>query len=525
MTNLDDTQPQRAVEKLDDTKPKRPANFPPQQTAPPGYYYADHGGLSAPPRILLWGIIGLFVLGILGAVAGVYVFREVFTPGQQQRVMNILPFMEAFMPPRPAAGDTLPAPATVDEEAAQNLLNNPLTLPGGNTDLPAVGGEATEEPEPTQTSEPTVEPTEEPTPESTPETALEVAAAPTAVPEIPTATIEPTTAPLEPTQAPPAESESSTRTWDTEAFLGGVTYHDQTWNNCGPATVTMALSYYGWARTQEYAASFLKPYDEDKNVSPHELVRFVDEQTDIQALTRMGGDLDLLRTLITNQFPVIIERSHMFEGYDWIGHYQFIGGYNDTQRIFTIYDSFLGNGELIFETYDEVDAGWQDFNRTFVVIYTPDREAFLMNLLGTRANPDEAALHAFEVAQQEAMANPQDAFPWFNMGTSLVQLERFREAATAYDKAFELRVPWRMLWYQFGPFEAYYEQGRYNDIISLVNNNLSNGGEYVEETYYWQGRVLAARGDTAGARIAFRNALSRNRLFQAAQDALDQLNA
>lgn len=524
MTNLDDTQPQRAVDKLDDTKPKRPVGFPPAQPSqpPPGYYDPEPQGLTAPPRFLLWGVIILFVFGITGTIAGIYIFREVLTPGQQVRVMGYLPFMEAFLPPHPAPGDTLPPPATVDEEAAQNLLNNPLTLP-----LPG-GGELPGVPQATNTAEPEETIADEPTPESTPETALEMVSAPPVTPDTPAPAIEPTPVPVEGVALTSVQTDtrdSSTRSWGTEQFLGGVTYHKQGWNNCGPATLTMALSYFGWTRNQDYAASILKPYDEDKNVSPHEMVNFVETQTDLNALTRMGGDLDLLRTLIYNEFPVVIERSHMFEGYDWLGHYQFIGGYNDVQQVFIIYDSWLGNGELITEAYNQVDSAWKEFNRTFIVIYTPDREDRLMQLLGTRADPEEAAQFAFDTAQHEARANPQDSFPWFNMGTSLTALGRYQEAATAFDKAFELRVPWRMLWYQFGPFEAYYEQGRYDDILSLVNNNLSNGGEYVEETYYWQGRALAAKGDTAGAQTAFRRAINQNRHFQEARDALNALNS
>jgi TolA-binding protein len=47
----------------------------------------------------------------------------------------------------------------------------------------------------------------------------------------------------------------------------------------------------------------------------------------------------------------------------------------------------------------------------------------------------------------------------------------------------------------------------------------------VEETYYWQGKVLAAQGDFQGARSAYSRALQHNPRYFAAQDALDQLNA
>lgn len=496
---------------LDDTQPNRPRELDERLQNADGY----NDGVPAPPRILLWGIIVLFVLAITGALAGVYAFREVLTPGQQVRVINTFPFMEALLPPRPGPSDTLPTAGPVDEDAAQNLLTSPI-----NQSTPEATAEATPESTP--------EATPEVTPEATEETSLDVAAAPTATPTAVPSTPEPTTPPTEAASQPvPVVDTSTSNAWDPSAYNGGFVHQQQTWNNCGPATITMALSYYGWRRDQAYAASYLKPEREDKNVSPSELARFVNEQSDIDALTRMGGDLDLLRTLVDNEFPVIIERSHMFEGYDWIGHYQTIVGYDDALRTFYIYDSFLGvgGGEGHTETYDEVDRAWQDFNRTFIVVYEPSRESHLMNLLGDLSNPVSAAQRAFDVAQAEANANPQDAFAWFNMGTSLTELGRYEEASRAYDRATQIGLPWRMLWYQFGPFEAYFEVGRYEDVLTYVNNNLSNGGEYVEETYYWQGRVYAAQGRTQDAAVAFRNALRHNRLYTAAQEALDELNS
>jgi predicted negative regulator of RcsB-dependent stress response len=81
-----------------------------------------------------------------------------------------------------------------------------------------------------------------------------------------------------------------------------------------------------------------------------------------------------------------------------------------------------------------------------------------------------------------------------------------------------------MTWYQFGPFEAYYNAGRYDDVLALVEVNLTNGAQYVEETHYWQGRLLEVQGDTQGARSAFSRALQHNYLYTDARNALDSLN-
>lgn len=475
---------------LHDTQPNRPVDV----------------GVPAPPRLLLWAVLGLFVLGIAGAVAGVVIFREVLKPSQQVRVINSFPFMEAFLP----EGNPLPTAPPVDEESLNNLLQMPLNRT--ETATP----EATTEPTTAATATQTPEPSEEVTEEAA------VPATPDAVAAAPTATTAPAPT-LEPTPAPTTGSAPSGFVRPVSHLNTGFRWERQDWNNCGPTNITMALSFYGWQQDQTYAESILRPEREDKNVSPSELVDFVNEESAVRALYRMGGDIDILRNLVASGFPVIIETGAAFEGYEWLGHYQTIVGYDDLQQAFIVNDSF--QGASITETYLGVQSDWQAFNYLFIVVYEPAREPLVMEILGDLSTQDSAAEQAFNVAQVEARRNPQNGFAWFNLGTSLVEMGSYEEAALAFDQATRVGIPRRMLWYQFGPFVAYYNVGRYNDVLVYAENNLTNGAEYVEETYYWQGRALQALGRTQEARNAFRTALQRNRNYAAAQQALDALNS
>jgi tetratricopeptide (TPR) repeat protein len=81
------------------------------------------------------------------------------------------------------------------------------------------------------------------------------------------------------------------------------------------------------------------------------------------------------------------------------------------------------------------------------------------------------------------------------------------------------------MWYQFGPYEAYFTVGRYSDVTAIVSSNLNNGGAFVEETYFWQGQVYAAQGQVFEARASFNRALQANPLYTDAQDALAALDA
>ncbi|HEX6036114.1 MAG TPA: tetratricopeptide repeat protein, partial [Anaerolineales bacterium] len=71
--------------------------------------------------------------------------------------------------------------------------------------------------------------------------------------------------------------------------------------------------------------------------------------------------------------------------------------------------------------------------------------------------------------------------------------------------------PWRLLWYQDGPYAAYYFTGRYQDVINLAHSTLINVDKPVlEETYYWRGLAKEALGDRQGAIEDLQSAASLN---------------
>ena len=74
-----------------------------------------------------------------------------------------------------------------------------------------------------------------------------------------------------------------------EIVLAGFNHEWQTWNNCGPATVSMNLSYFGQPDTQVNAAQFLKPNKDDKNVNPNELLAYA-RSKGYDGLVGQGGN-------------------------------------------------------------------------------------------------------------------------------------------------------------------------------------------------------------------------------------------
>ncbi|GAB1420919.1 hypothetical protein MASR2M15_10470 [Anaerolineales bacterium] len=309
--------------------------------------------------------------------------------------------------------------------------------------------------------------------------------------------------------------------------LQGLHYESQNWNNCGPATLTNALSFFGYADNQKRAAEWLKPNYEDKNVSPWQMAEFVNRHVPemaVYAKVRYGGDLLLLKQLISNNFPVIIEA-----GYDpepdrlgWMGHYLLIDGYDDQNNQFHTLDSYIGPNTTY--TYDYIDRFWQHFDRVYMVLYESSREEELNRILGDDADEWQNSLNALDQSRSEAMENPENSFAWFNMGSNFLRLGMYPKPAIAYDQARNYGLPWRMLWYQFGPYEAYYHVGRYDDIIALVTPILNDGGgHFVEESYYYGGLAREGKGEYDRALANYTSAIEFNPNFTPALEARDRV--
>ena len=352
----------------------------------------------------------------------------------------------------------------------------------------------------------------------------------------PTATLTPTAGPTLPPTVTPTPTIEPTPI-PSSVQLSGVRHEYQKWNNCGPANLSMALSFWGWQGDQRDTAAYLKPNPRDKNVMPYEMAGFVQDETDLRIVVRVGGDLDMLRRFLAAGFPVIVEKGFEGEGFDgWMGHYEVITGYDDVRQRVTAQDSYIMPDLPV--SYADLLTYWQAFNHTYLVIYPADRQAEVMRLLGSQAEEAANSQAAAEKASDEIFASTGRAqfFAWFNRGSSLVRLQDYAGAAQAFDEAYAIDAqlavsdpehrPWRMLWYQTGPYFAYFFTGRYGDVISLATQTLVNASEpTLEESWYWRARARAAIGDSAGAVDDLRTSLQYHEGFTPSLELLQALGA
>jgi tetratricopeptide (TPR) repeat protein len=333
----------------------------------------------------------------------------------------------------------------------------------------------------------------------------------------------PATATRRPTATPLSAAPTPTPTRPPEILPSSVLlekdcHEPQGWNNCGPATLAMALCYMGWTGDQYTVASALKPDGEDKNVSPEEMVAYALSLDDTYAAMGYATDLQLLKRLLHAGLPVIVETWFVPEPDDEMGHYRLLTGYDDGTEQFMTQDSYQGADQVV--PYGELEELWKVFNRVYVVVGEAERADEMRAILGDEGQDGTMYRSALAVALAEIEAAPEDRYAWFNAGTNHLGLGQVEQAARAYDRARTLRLPWRLLWYQFGPFEAYLLAGRYQDVVDLADANLGATAN-LEESYYYRALARRALGDEAGARQDLEAALRYNPHFQRAAEALD----
>ena len=368
----------------------------------------------------------------------------------------------------------------------------------------------------TETTSPAAGQTSPATPSPLPSPSAEPADTPT--PEPPEATQPPTALPQPTSTLPPA------------VLLEGLRHERQGWNNCGPTTLAMALSYWGFDHSQVDIAPIVKPDPEDKHVGIHQMADYA-TGLGLNAIIRSGGTLAGLKALLAAGYPVLIESWYVRDAQDQLGHYRLVVGYNDATQHFDLFDSLYDPPTTM--AYQELYELWRVFNWTYMVIAPPELYEEVAALIG----PDmqDAAMYERALAQahDEAARQPESCaayadcsdwvtMSWFTIGSNLTALGRHAEAVEAYDLARRLGLHYRMLWYQFGPYESYYAVGRHDDVIALASATLATAGN-LEESYLWRGRSRLALGDTAGAESDFRAALTYHEGWQPALTALEEL--
>lgn len=275
---------------------------------------------------------------------------------------------------------------------------------------------------------------------------------------------------------------------EDKAILSPATWVPQTFNNCAPATVSMILQYFGFSVDQNTIKGSLRTNPDDKNVFTYEIKEYLAENYNIESKLFYNGNIQILKTLIANGFYVLVE--------DWlhpnedIGHVTIIRGFDDRQGVFIADDSYMGVN--ITYKYDEFEyAQWKAFNREYLPVYTPDKEALLKAIVGEDWNEEKMYQKAIEQNKLDVEENLNDMYAWFNLGTSYFALQQYTQAKDAFEKSRSLGWPRRMLWYQIQPVQTYNQLGEYQKALELAQIGLANNDSFselhLEKAYSYKG--------------------------------------
>jgi len=297
----------------------------------------------------------------------------------------------------------------------------------------------------------------------------------------------------------------------------------QTFNNCGPAALSMALSYYGVNKSQAELGFELRPYqnpngdNDDKSVTLEELAEKSKEYGFIP-YHRPNGNIDLIKLFITYDIP-IIARTWTKVNED-IGHYRIIKGFNEETRKIIQDDSLQGKN--LRYSYGDFNSIWKKFNYEYLALVPFDKVEIAEQILGEDADERTAWQKAVLVAQKELEQSPNDIYVRFNLSVTLYNVGDYQRSVEEFEKV-ENALPFRTLWYQIKPIQAYYELGNYDRVFQITNRVLNNYNRAFSELYIIRGNIYKNRGNIDAARSEFQKAVFYNTNLKPAQAVLSSV--
>lgn len=295
----------------------------------------------------------------------------------------------------------------------------------------------------------------------------------------------------------------------------------QTFNNCGPATLSMALSYVNIDKSQAELGQILRPYqiaggdNDDKSVTLEEIANQA-KKYGLYAYLRPNGTIEKLRSFISHNIPVVT-RTWLKTNED-IGHYRIIRGYDDV-TLQIIQDDSLQNKNLRY-SYTEYLQLWQPFNYEYLVIVNEEKKELVEKILEDEIDEKKAWKNALERINQEIKIQPDNWHLTFAKSRIYYYLGEYKNSVREYEKV-ESKLSFRTLWYQIEPILAYYHLGNYEKSLFLINKILNNQNKAFSELYILRGDIYKKTGNKEAAVSDYQKAVFYNKNLEEAQQRLN----
>ncbi|MFZ5425057.1 MAG: C39 family peptidase [Patescibacteria group bacterium] len=308
-----------------------------------------------------------------------------------------------------------------------------------------------------------------------------------------------------------------------EKTLKNINHVFQTFNNCGPASLSMALSFYGINKSQTELGQQLRPYqnpqgdNDDKSVTLEELAKEANKYG-FATFHRPAGNIEMIKKFVAYDMPVITRT--WLKPNDDIGHYRVVKGYDEDKGILIQDDSLQGKDlEYSHGDFNEI---WKMFNYEYLVLVPNDKVEIAKGILQKDVNEDEAWKKAVKLARQQLEQNENDTYARFNLSVALYNIKEYEAAIKEFEQV-ETLISKRTLWYQIEPILAYYEIQDYERVFTLTNEILNNNNRAFSELYIVRGNIYRNEGKISEAKSEYEKALNYNVNLEAAKQAINSL--
>lgn len=299
------------------------------------------------------------------------------------------------------------------------------------------------------------------------------------------------------------------------------TYHIfQSFNNCGPASLSMALSYFDINVSQTILGQELRPYqvaggdNDDKSVTLSEMAK-KGEEYGLLSYHRPNGNFDIIKKFIAYDIP-ILTRTWTKPAED-VGHFRLIKGYDQTSNEIIQDDSLQGKN--LRYSVDDFDTLWKKFNYEYLVLVPKDKKEIAEAILEKNLDEEYAWKEAVKISNAQLEQNPDDFYAGFNLSVAYFHLKDYRKSTKEFEKV-ESRLPFRTLWYQIEPIKSYFELGDYERVFQITEKVLNYYNRAFSELYLLRGESHLKLGEKEKARLEFEKAVLYNKNLKEAIDAL-----
>src|SRR5438132_13050804 len=209
----------------------------------------------------------------------------------------------------------------------------------------------------------------------------------------------------------------------------------QSLNNCGPASVVMALSTFGIDVSQEAARVPLRGANVLSGMGPQRVDGWVNANFGLRSMWRNNGTNDLIKRLVANGFAPMVTQWMQDPTVSRIAHWRTVRGYDDGQGVFFVNDPMLGN--MVALSYDWFGRNWQSFQYRYMVIYRPEDEGLLQAIIGKDWSEASVRQSLYERSKTEALAQDTN-LAWLNYGEAAYANGMFEEAVAAFERGMNM---------------------------------------------------------------------------------------